>query len=124
LRTLADSGPLPQSLQFPTADKVAKHLFSITALGTIAYLLREEEALGRREGWRQVSPYLPELVRRNGGRKDRITISVDGKGLSMECVIDNKPASWQWRGHQDDDDEQQSAKGLVEVLNESLGVIS
>ncbi|KAI4289589.1 MAG: hypothetical protein L6R35_001146 [Caloplaca aegaea] len=125
LRTLADSGPLPQILQFATVDKVAKHLFSITALGTIAYLLREEEALGRREGWRQVSPYLPELVRRNRGRKDRITISVDGEGLSMECVIDKKPKSWQWRGQDDDDEQQQqSGKGLVEVLNESLGVIS
>lgn len=72
-----------------------------------------------------MSPYLPELVRRNRGRKDRITISVDGEGLSMECVIDKKPKSWQWRGQDDDDEQQQqSGKGLVEVLNESLGVIS
>ncbi|KAL9010105.1 MAG: hypothetical protein Q9173_004925, partial [Seirophora scorigena] len=113
LRTVADPGPLPQTLQFPTVDKLAKHLFSLTALGTIALLLREEEAVAGK-GWRQVSPYLPEVMRRNGARKYRVAVSVDEDGLRLECVIDGKGESRRWRGFPDEE----GGKGLVEALNE------
>lgn len=116
LRTVA--GPaLPQTLHFPTVDKLAKHLYSLTALGIVAFLLREEEeALAGKKGWRQTSPYIPEMRRRNGARKDRVAVSVDGEGLGLECVVDGKGERRRWRVGVRGDEE--GGKGVVEVFNE------
>lgn len=112
LRTVADPGP--QTLHFPTVDKLAKHLYSLTALGTIVFLLREEEALAGKKAWRQVSPYIPEVMRRNGARKDRVVVSVDEDGLGLECVIDGRGERRRWQGLRDEEGE--GGKGVVEVF--------
>ncbi|KAL8717758.1 MAG: hypothetical protein Q9225_005027 [Loekoesia sp. 1 TL-2023] len=102
---------MPQMLQFPTVDKLQKHLFHVVALDITSVLLATPD-FGA--AWIMVSPYQAELVRK-GKRRDKIAVGVGGEGVRVEWSGDGKEtASYVWL----EPAEEVGGKGLMDVVRE------
>ncbi|KAL8928990.1 MAG: hypothetical protein Q9208_001433 [Pyrenodesmia sp. 3 TL-2023] len=133
-----DSGvaSMPQTLSFPTAEKLSTHLFSLTALDICSLLLLQEKedseesedtatetSAAARQGWTQPSPYQARLVRKsleNGRQKESISITVDGQGLHLQCTTgEGKSGEYTWRAESEGDEER---RDFFDVLEERLSL--
>ncbi|KAL8902580.1 MAG: hypothetical protein Q9207_004581 [Kuettlingeria erythrocarpa] len=154
LTSAPDSGvaSIPQTLSFPTAEKLATHLFSLVALDICSLLLQQREEETEESGdaaseaeaeaapiaeWTQPSPYQAKLVRNrsleNGRwRKESISIMVDRDGLHLRCITrDGKSDGHTWRAEtgeeaeeeeEEKEEEKEGRRGLVDILEEKLSI--
>ncbi|KAI4131253.1 MAG: hypothetical protein LQ338_001347 [Usnochroma carphineum] len=131
LASILDSAvaDMPQTLRFPTIEKLSKHLFSILALDIVSHLRESEnenESIGS-SGWMQASPYQAELIRKSSAKeqkKDRIAVVVDGRGLHVECTHHGRSTSardtWPPDDAYTDAERRQPRPGLLDFLTEQL----
>ncbi|KAL8746531.1 MAG: hypothetical protein Q9184_007733 [Pyrenodesmia sp. 2 TL-2023] len=137
LTSLPNSGVanMPQILSFPTIEKLATHLFSLTALDICSLLLLQEKedsedtAMEAAAGattaeWTQPSPYQAKLVRKsieNGRQKESISIMVDGQGLHLQCVTgEGRTGGYTWRAESAEDEKDEESRNFFHVLEENL----
>lgn len=148
LTSPVDSGvaSMPQPLSFPTAEKLATHLFSLVALDICSLLQqKEEETEGSEDDaapeaeaeasiteWTQPSPYQAKLVRNrsleNGRRKESLSITVDREGLHLQCVKrDGKSGGYTWRAEtgneaEAEEEEEEERRDFFDILEEKLSI--
>lgn len=118
--------PLPQTLSFPTLEKMKVHLYHILALDTINFLLQKQEI---QKDWAKFDPYQAEIFR-NKGKKGKVTVWVDDGGLGVEWSLNagigdgsgsGKRVWGSTRGEGGDGEVQEdAAENMVDVLSRNI----
>ncbi|KAL8728273.1 MAG: hypothetical protein Q9166_005514 [cf. Caloplaca sp. 2 TL-2023] len=109
---------MPQTLHFPTIEKLRAHLWNVTCLDVVT-AMRANPAI---DGvWTQPSRYQSQLVRKHTSRqRDRLCVEINEEGLKVDWIVDGKSASRVWSASSSGLEE--GALGLVDVINQHMSL--